>query len=158
MHGDCHEQQRKLQNFYEARIRASLVGTTSALRLSPTWKKLENGKKNFIITFLSKSQMNLKTWKRVRSIKMLACCKVLSGEGYYNQMAKPFNRAARKAKLDGSNMHINQLLPPVFCGQGKRTKRVYDQEKQYGKPYDLLGARTNPKHAQSHGFETNFVV
>ena len=53
-------------------------------------------------------------------------------------------------------MHINQLLPPVFCGQGKRTKRVYDQEKQYGKPYDLLGARTNPKHAQSHGFENEF--
>ena len=99
MHLDCHKQQRKLQNFYEARIRASLVGTTSALRLSPTWKKLENGK-NFIITFLSKSQMNLKTWKRVRSIKMLPCCKVLSGKGYYKQMAKSFDRAARKAKLD----------------------------------------------------------
>ena len=84
MHGDCHKQQRKLQNFYEARIRASLVGTTSALRLSPTWKKLENGK-NFIITFLSKSQMNLKTWKRVRSIKMLPCCKVLSGKATINR-------------------------------------------------------------------------
>ena len=67
-------------------------------------------------------------------------------------MAKPCDRAAQKAKLD-AKMYINQLLPPVFCGQGKRTKRVYDQEKQYGKLYDLLGARTNLKHAQSDGFE-----